>query len=162
MSVNNVLSESLSLQNRMLLEASSSGGEYLPQVIEAMRKNVRVKVCYQRYGTEEPKQLDFEPYCIKLFNRETPPHKKVCFSASRASHSCKLQSVSAVGVTQSVTQGVTHFCASHLFCSLNAWVKRSIPAVCPCGHSVWRLDGPCAEDSLFQPARRGLRRPFRR
>ena len=69
LSVNNVLSESLSLQNRILLEASSSGGEYLPQMIEAMKKNVRVKVCYQRYGTDESKLLDFEPYCIKLFNR---------------------------------------------------------------------------------------------
>ena len=69
LSVNNVLSESLSLQNRILLETSSSGGEYLPQVIEAMKKSVKIKVSYQRYGTDEPKLLDFEPYCIKLFNR---------------------------------------------------------------------------------------------
>ena len=40
--------------------------------------------------------------------------QKVCFSASRASHLCKLQSTSAIGVTQRVTEGVTHFCASHL------------------------------------------------
>ena len=69
LSVNNVLSESLSLQYRILLETSPSGEEYLLQVIEAMKKNVRVKVSYQRYGTDEPKLLDFEPYCIKLFNR---------------------------------------------------------------------------------------------
>ena len=69
LSVNNVLSESLSLQNRILLEASSSGEGYLLQVIEAMKKSVRVKVSYQRYGAEEPKELEFEPYCIKLFNR---------------------------------------------------------------------------------------------
>ena len=36
-------------------------------------------------------------------------HTKVCFSASRASHLCKMQNTSAIGVTQSVTQGVTHF-----------------------------------------------------
>jgi predicted DNA-binding transcriptional regulator YafY len=51
------------------LETASSGGEYLPQVIEAMKKSVRVKVSYQRYGADEPKTLDFEPYCIKLFNK---------------------------------------------------------------------------------------------
>ncbi len=69
LSVGNVISEGLSLQDRILLETASSGGEYLPQVIEAMKKSVRVKVSYQRYGADEPKTLDFEPYCIKLFNK---------------------------------------------------------------------------------------------
>ena len=35
-------------------------------------------------------------------------HTKVCFSASRASHLCKMQNTSAIGVTQSVTQKVRH------------------------------------------------------
>ena len=48
LSVGNVISEGLSLQDRILLETASSGGEYLSQVIEAMKKSVRVKVCYQR------------------------------------------------------------------------------------------------------------------
>lgn len=69
LSVGNVISEGLSLQDRILLETVSSGGEYLPQVIEAMKKSVRVKVSYQRYGSDESKFLDFEPYCIKLFNK---------------------------------------------------------------------------------------------
>ena len=69
LSVNNVISEGFSLKNRILLESASSGGEYLPLVIEAMKKGVRVKVCYQRYGSDEAKTLNFEPYCIKLFNK---------------------------------------------------------------------------------------------
>ena len=69
LSVSNIISEGLSLQNRILLETASSGGEYLPLVIEAMKKNVRVKISYQRYGTGESKVLDFEPYCIKLFDK---------------------------------------------------------------------------------------------
>ena len=69
LSVSNVISEGLSLQDRILLETSSYGGEYLPLVIEAMKKSVRIKIVYQRYGADEPKQLDFEPYCIKLFNK---------------------------------------------------------------------------------------------
>ena len=69
LSVGNVISEGLSLQDRILLETVSSGGEYLPQVIEAMKKSVRVKVSYQRYGSDESKFLVFEPYCIKLFNK---------------------------------------------------------------------------------------------
>ena len=69
LSVNNLVSESLSLQERILLEPTSSGGEYLPIVIEAMKRNVRVKVNYLRYGDDSPKELEFEPYCLKLFNR---------------------------------------------------------------------------------------------
>jgi hypothetical protein len=34
-----------------------------------MRRSVRIKVAYQRYGTDNCKDLCFEPYCIKLFNR---------------------------------------------------------------------------------------------
>ena len=69
LSVGNVLSEGLSLQDRILLETTSSGEDYLSLVIEAMKKSVRVKVSYQRYGADETKLLDFEPYCIKLFNK---------------------------------------------------------------------------------------------
>ena len=69
LSVGNIISESLSLQGRILLEMTSSGGEYLTMLIESMKKNVRVKVSYQWYGADEPKELDFEPYCLKLFNK---------------------------------------------------------------------------------------------
>ena len=69
LNVSNVLSEGLSLQSRILLEPASSGGEYLQTVMEAMKKGVRIKVSYQRYGADEPKSFDFEPYCIKLFNK---------------------------------------------------------------------------------------------
>ena len=70
LNVSNVLSEGLSLQDRILLETASSGGEYLPQVIEAMKKNVKVKVTYQRYAFThlrlQPFLLDFRernPFC---------------------------------------------------------------------------------------------------
>ena len=69
LSVSSTVSESLALKDRILLEPVSSGHEYLPTVIEAMRRNVRIKVAYQRYGTDKSKDLCFEPYCIKLFNR---------------------------------------------------------------------------------------------
>lgn len=69
LSVNNILRESLSLQDRILLETVSSGGEYLPLMIEAMKNSVRVKMTYQRYGAETSKDFDIEPYCIKLFEK---------------------------------------------------------------------------------------------
>lgn len=69
LSVNNIISESLSLQDRILLQPAPSEGEYLKMVIEAMKKSVRVAVDYRRYGNNKPNHLTFEPYCIKLFKQ---------------------------------------------------------------------------------------------
>ena len=69
LSVHNIISESLSLQNRVLLESVPCEGDYLRKVIEAMKKNLRIKVKYQKYGTDEVKVLEFAPYCIKLLKQ---------------------------------------------------------------------------------------------
>lgn len=69
LSVNNIISESLSLQDRILLQPVPSDGNYLKMVIDAMKKNVRIAVDYRKYGTDKPNHLVFEPYCIKLFKQ---------------------------------------------------------------------------------------------
>ena len=69
LSVNNVISESLSLQNRILLQSVPTDDEYLGMVIEAMKKSVRIAVEYRKYGTDSPNHLNFEPYCLKLFKQ---------------------------------------------------------------------------------------------
>lgn len=69
LSVNNMLSESISLRERILLESVPSEGEYLQAIIEAMKKNVRVAVDYQRYSAASPRHLTMEPYCVKLFGQ---------------------------------------------------------------------------------------------
>lgn len=66
LSVNNVVSESLSLQHRILLEQAPVEGGYLQILIDAMKKNVRIEAMYRKYGDEEPRHLTFAPYCIKL------------------------------------------------------------------------------------------------
>ena len=69
LSVNNIISESLSLQDRILLQPVPSEGNYLKMVIDAMKKNVRIAVDYRKYGTDKPNHLVFEPYCIKLLKQ---------------------------------------------------------------------------------------------
>ena len=69
LAVNNMLSESMSMRERILLEAVPSEGEYLQTIIEAMQKNVRVAVDYQRYSAAAPRHLTMEPYCLKLFRQ---------------------------------------------------------------------------------------------
>ncbi len=69
LSVNNVVSESLSLQHRILLQPVPYEGDYLKKAINAMKKSVKIAVDYRKYGTDKPNHLVFEPYCIKLFKQ---------------------------------------------------------------------------------------------
>ena len=69
LSVNNIISESLSLQKRILLQPVPSEGELLKMVIDAMKKSVRIAVDYRKYGTDKSNHLNFEPYCLKLFKQ---------------------------------------------------------------------------------------------
>lgn len=66
LSVSNILSESMSLKDRIKMDAVACN-DYLPMVIEAMKKGVRIAVLYRRYGSDEYKNLNFEPYCVKMF-----------------------------------------------------------------------------------------------
>ncbi|MBR4366092.1 MAG: WYL domain-containing protein [Bacteroidaceae bacterium] len=66
LSVSNVISESMSLQDRILLESVHTADDYFDLLTEAMKKGVRVKVVYRKYE-DAPKSYLFAPYCIKLF-----------------------------------------------------------------------------------------------
>ena len=68
LSVGNIVSESLAVQDRILLEQVPCD-DYLQIIIEAMKRKVRIDVTYRRYGTDTPSHADFEPYCIKLFKQ---------------------------------------------------------------------------------------------
>lgn len=67
MSVGNILSESHSLHNRILLENVPSGGEMLQQIIKAMKEYKKISITYRRYGGHATRTFELEPYCVKLF-----------------------------------------------------------------------------------------------
>ena len=69
LSVNHVISESLSLQKRILLEPIPSAKGYLEPIIDAMKKKRLITIYYHKYGAEEPKEYLMAPYCIKLYHR---------------------------------------------------------------------------------------------
>lgn len=69
LSVNNMISESLSLQDRILLENIPSDGVNLHKVIDAMKQGCLVELQYKRYNSVETKVSVVAPYCIKLFRR---------------------------------------------------------------------------------------------
>jgi len=69
LSVSNLLGESMSLSDRILLENIPSGGEKLKQVIKAMKESKRISITYRRYGGHATRTFDLEPYCVKLFGQ---------------------------------------------------------------------------------------------
>ena len=70
LSVNSILSESKAVQKRILLESIPSDGDNLHKFIDAMKRGVRVKVNYRRYGAEASKSaMKLDPYFVKLFNK---------------------------------------------------------------------------------------------
>lgn len=69
LSVNSVLSESKGVHDRIMLESIPSEGENLYLFIDAMKRGVRIKVTYRKYGKEEKKTMTVEPYFVKLRKR---------------------------------------------------------------------------------------------
>ena len=69
LSVGSLLSQSLSLKDRILLEHIPSANETLKQILQAMKKNVKIVVEHKKYGCDEITHRLVEPYCIKLFEK---------------------------------------------------------------------------------------------
>ena len=69
LSVSNMVGESSSLYNRILLENIPSGDVKLHQVISAMKENRMVNIKYQRYTSASNTLFILAPFCVKLFQR---------------------------------------------------------------------------------------------
>ena len=67
LSVSSLLTESMSLNERILLDNVPSGGEKLNMVIKAMKESKKISITYRRYGGHATRTFDLEPYCVKLF-----------------------------------------------------------------------------------------------
>ena len=69
LSVSNVISESAGLKDRIMLEPVADDNGYLQMVIDAMKKGVRIAIVYNRYGGYDPRNLNFEPYALKMWHQ---------------------------------------------------------------------------------------------
>ena len=69
LSVSSLLAESMSLNERILLENVPSGGEKLKMLIKAMKESKKISITYRRYGGHATRTFNLEPYCLKLFGQ---------------------------------------------------------------------------------------------
>lgn len=68
-SVSNLLLDSQSIKDRILLEDVPSGQEGLALILEAMKTNTQLRITYQSYWREESFTFNVHPYCVKLFKQ---------------------------------------------------------------------------------------------
>lgn len=67
--VNNLINESHTLKRRILFEEIPSGQRFLTPIIEAMRDERTVEICYRSFGAEQARTFELEPYCVKVFRQ---------------------------------------------------------------------------------------------
>jgi len=68
-SISNVIRDSRSIQERIILEDIPSAHEYLSNFVDAMRDNRIVKVWYRSFFQDKTIEIELYPYFVKLFNR---------------------------------------------------------------------------------------------
>ena len=67
--VNTLLQDSRGLKDRVVYEEIPSGNRYLLQVLEAMRENRVLRICYQDFYDAEPYEVLLHPWLVKVFKR---------------------------------------------------------------------------------------------
>lgn len=66
-SAGNLISENISLKDRIIIDRKPSGYNYLSDILTAMKDNRTVRLTYQSFEQAKPDSFAFEPYCVKLF-----------------------------------------------------------------------------------------------
>ena len=69
LSVSNVLMESVSLKERLLMEHIPAGKDYFQTIVRAMKDNHKLRMTYRKFGQAEPYTIAVEPYAIKVFKQ---------------------------------------------------------------------------------------------
>lgn len=67
--VNNLISESQKIKDRIHLENTPSGQKYLSPIIEAMRDGYCIELTYQSYWRDSLNTILIEPYFVKIFKQ---------------------------------------------------------------------------------------------
>ena len=69
LTVSNLMMESVSIKNKILFEEIPDGEQYLPVILEALKKNTLLEMTYQSFWRDEANTFTVEPYCLKAFKQ---------------------------------------------------------------------------------------------
>ena len=68
-SISNMIKNSTSIQDRIILENIPSAQRFLGDIVDAMRESLVLKIFYQPFDKDTVWETELQPYFIKLFNR---------------------------------------------------------------------------------------------
>lgn len=69
LTVNNVLTDSLAIKDRLVLEEIPQGMEYLHLIIKAIKCNHQLTMGYRKFSDPNGYTATIEPYCLKMFRQ---------------------------------------------------------------------------------------------
>ena len=69
LTVSNLMMESASIKDKILFEEIPDGQQFLPVILEALKKNTVLEMTYQSFWRDEANTFTVEPYCLKAFSR---------------------------------------------------------------------------------------------
>ena len=69
LTVSNLMMESVSIKDKVLFEEIPDGEQYLPDILEALKKNLMLEMTYQSFSRDEENTFEVEPLCLKAFKQ---------------------------------------------------------------------------------------------
>ena len=69
LTVSNLMMESASIKDKILFEEIPDGQQFLPVILEALKKNTVLEMTYQSFWRDEANTFTVEPYCLKAFKQ---------------------------------------------------------------------------------------------
>ena len=95
LTVSNMMLDSVSIKDKILFEEIPNGQQFLPVIIEALKKNTVLEITYQSFWRDEANTFPVEPYCLKAFKQRwylvarSPYYDKIMIYALDRTHSIK-------------------------------------------------------------------------
>ncbi len=69
LTVSNLMLDSVSIKDKILFEEIPDGEQFLPVIIETLKKNTVLEITYQSFWRDESNTFPVEPYCLKAFKQ---------------------------------------------------------------------------------------------
>ena len=69
MTVSNLMMENVSIKDKVLFEEIPDGKQYLPDILEALKKNLVLGMTYQSFSRDEESTFEVEPLSLKAFKQ---------------------------------------------------------------------------------------------
>ena len=69
LSINNILTDSFELRDRILFEETTASNRWLTELVKSMRDSKKLTLVYNSYTSATEEEIEIAPYCLKQFKQ---------------------------------------------------------------------------------------------